>query len=49
MNEEQAKRDCTDLRLKNVIEIVRDLKWRGKQKLTVHKSGNKIIIEDWKK
>ncbi len=31
------------------IEIVRELKWRDKQKLVVKKSGNKIIIEDWKK
>ena len=31
------------------IEIVRELRWRDKQKLTVRKSGNKIIIEDWKK
>lgn len=31
------------------IEIVRELKWRNKQKLVVRKSGDKIIIEDWKK
>jgi len=31
------------------IEIVREFKWKDKQKLTVRKSGNKIIIEDWKK
>jgi antitoxin component of MazEF toxin-antitoxin module len=31
------------------IEIVRDLKWRNKQKVVVKKSGNKIIIENWKK
>jgi antitoxin component of MazEF toxin-antitoxin module len=31
------------------IEIVRELKWRDKQKLVVRKSGDKIIIEDWKK
>jgi len=31
------------------IEIVREMKWREKQKVTVRKSGQKIIIEDWKK
>jgi len=31
------------------VEIVRELKWRGGQKLVVRKSGDKIIIEDWKK
>ena len=31
------------------IEIVRELGWRDKQKVTVKKSGSKIIIEDWKK
>ena len=31
------------------ISIVRDLKWRERQKLTVEKTGRKIIIEDWKK
>ena len=31
------------------IEIVRELKWRKKQKVVVRKSGSKIIIEDWKK
>ena len=28
---------------------VRDLKWRQGQKLVVKKSGNKRVIEDWKK
>lgn len=31
------------------IEIVRELKWREKQKVVVKKSGSKVIIEDWKK
>lgn len=31
------------------IEMVRELKWREKQKIKVRKSGSKIIIEDWKK
>ena len=31
------------------IEIIRELKWRGTQKVTIRKSGEKIIIEDWKK
>ena len=30
-------------------EIVQELGWRKKQKVTVKKNGNKIIIEDWKK
>jgi len=29
------------------IEIIREFKWREKQKVTVKKSGKKIIIEDW--
>jgi antitoxin component of MazEF toxin-antitoxin module len=31
------------------IDMVRELKWREKQKVKVKKSGQKIIIEDWKK
>jgi len=31
------------------IEIIRELKWLEHQKLTVRKSGAKIIIEDWEK
>jgi len=31
------------------IEHIRELRWRDKQKVTVRKSGSKIIIEDWKK
>jgi hypothetical protein len=30
------------------IEEVRTLKWRGRQKVVVRRSGNKLIIEDWK-
>jgi len=30
------------------IELVRDLKWRQGQKLTIRKSGEKLVIEDWK-
>jgi len=30
------------------VEIIRDLGWREKQKITVKKKGKKIIIEDWK-
>jgi len=29
------------------IEIVRELKWREKQKLVVKKVGKRVIIEDW--
>ncbi len=31
------------------IELVRELGWREKQKVTVRKIGKKLIIEDWKK
>ncbi|MDR3558872.1 MAG: hypothetical protein P4L62_04190 [Candidatus Pacebacteria bacterium] len=31
------------------IELVRELKWREKQKVVVKKSGSKLVIEDWKK
>ena len=31
------------------IELVRELKWKERQKVVVKKSGSKIIIEDWKK
>ncbi len=31
------------------IEIVKGLKWRERQKVVVKRSGEKIIIEDWKK
>lgn len=30
------------------IEYVRELRWRKNQKVTVRKSGTKLIIEDWK-
>lgn len=30
------------------IEIVRELKWRVKQKVVVKKRGKGIIITDWK-
>ena len=29
------------------IDIIRELKWKERQKLTVKKTGKKIIIEDW--
>jgi antitoxin component of MazEF toxin-antitoxin module len=31
------------------IEMVRDLGWKEKQRVVVKKSGNKLIISDWKK
>ncbi len=31
------------------IELIRELKWRDKQKLVVEKADKKIIIKDWKK
>jgi len=30
------------------IELVRELKWREKQKVVITKRGDKLIIEDWK-
>lgn len=30
------------------IEMVRELKWREKQKVTIRKRGENIIISDWK-
>jgi antitoxin component of MazEF toxin-antitoxin module len=29
-------------------EMVKELSWRGKQKITVRRSGSKLIVEDWK-
>lgn len=29
-------------------EIVRELRWRERQKLTIRRSGEKLVIEDWK-
>jgi antitoxin component of MazEF toxin-antitoxin module len=31
------------------IEMVRELKWREKQKVVVKKKGDRLIIEDWKR
>jgi antitoxin component of MazEF toxin-antitoxin module len=31
------------------IEYIRNLNWRERQKVTVKKTGKRIIIEDWKK
>ena len=31
------------------IDMVRDLKWRERQKVVVKLRGKKITIEDWKK
>lgn len=30
------------------IEMIRNLKWRERQKLKVTQRGKKIIIEDWR-
>ena len=30
------------------IDIIRELGWRDSQKVIIRKSGQKIIIEDWK-
>ena len=29
-------------------DIVRELKWRERQKLVVRREGERIIVEDWK-
>ncbi len=31
------------------ISIVRKLKWRNKQKVTVKQVGKRVIVEDWEK
>tara|TARA_B100000900_G_C20414357_1_gene648214 strand:- start:563 stop:739 length:177 start_codon:yes stop_codon:yes gene_type:complete len=31
------------------IEIVRELKWKSKQKVVVTRKGSTVIIKDWKK
>ena len=31
------------------IQLVRQLSWRQGQRLTIRKSGEKLVIEDWKK
>jgi hypothetical protein len=31
------------------IELVRELKWRDKQKVVITKKGSKLVIEDWKR
>ena len=31
------------------IELVRGLRWREKQKVTIRRKGKRLIIEDWKK
>jgi antitoxin component of MazEF toxin-antitoxin module len=31
------------------IELIRELKWREKQKVVIRKRGKGLIIEDWKK
>ena len=39
----------TSLSLTLPIEIMRELKWRSKQKVVVKKRGEGILITDWKK
>ena len=31
------------------IDLIRELKWQDKQKVTVIKKGEQLIISDWKK
>lgn len=31
------------------IDLIRELKWQDKQKVTVIKKGEKLIISDWEK
>lgn len=41
-------RDSTGtMRVTLPIELVRELKWKDRQKVVVKKSGKKLIIEDW--
>ena len=30
------------------VELVRELRWRERQKVVVRRLGKKLIIEDWK-
>jgi len=39
----------TSLSITIPVEMVKELKWKERQKVVVHLSGKKIIIEDWKK
>jgi len=53
-SEDRATRKLTKVGGKSIavtlpIHLVRELKWREKQKVTVTKRGKKFIIEDWKK
>ena len=31
------------------IELIRELKWREKQKVVIRRRGKGLVIEDWKK
>lgn len=31
------------------IEMIKELKWKERQKVVVKRTGSKIIIKDWKK
>ena len=31
------------------MEMIKELKWKERQKVVVKKSGKRLIIEDWKK
>ncbi len=44
-----GKSGSTSVSVTLPIEIIRELKWRSKQKVVVRKSGSRIVIEDWKK
>ncbi len=46
---ELSKRSNGTYALTLPIELIRELKWRDKQKLVVEKADKKIIIKDWKK
>jgi len=55
------RRKLTDKNIRNIyknqrtyyvsipIEFIKELEWQDRQKVTVRKSGKKLIIEDWKK
>ena len=44
-----SKRSNGSYRITLPIELIRKLKQQDGQKLVLHKSGSKIIIEDWEK
>ena len=44
-----TKLGSTSLVVSIPIEMIRELKWKEKQKVVVEKKGETIIIKDWEK